>query len=972
MKTSLLAIGFALTAFPVWSQQFSENFNKSVFSKVHEIKSTRVREMALSQQKAKQHFPSMMTSVDKISGQITDVFGGLMSLPGQTVIDKAQFCISNHLSAFGINTSEWQMTGQLDAGHAHFVYFQQFINGHKVAFSRLSFRFTTDGQLQRIQLKHFGSPNSYATLISTATAENLLTQDLNLITIQSKSIDANWEWFAIPTTTGYELKPAYSYVIEGKGKNLPVHLTGFIDATNGDILYRQNKVKDIIDRSYNGMVYKQNPMLPASLEPMAEMALTINGNTYYTDSLGVFNDAILSSPITATVRLQGKWAKVNAVASGSVTPSFQDTILGNGVTITYPTAAPSSERHVNAYYHVTRVHDYMKGHYPTFTGMDIALPTNVDQTGGTCNAFYNGSSINFYPSGGGCNSFANCGDIIYHEYGHGINDKFYNWQGAGTMNNGGLNEGEADIWAISITHDPVLGKGSMPGTGGGMIRRYDQAPKVYPQDLVGEVHADGEIIAGAWWDVAVFAQDTILMGELFAKTLFDTPDGPDGTEGDVYHQVLISALTNDDNDNNLNNGTPHFNAIVAAFARHGIYLLGDAVVVHEEIAHQPTNTPIDITANVTVSTPAFLSAVKLFFRDRTLSWDSLVMNNTSGTLYSATIPGMAEGKIVDYYIALYDNLNIRSASFPEGYLPTLASNTITIPYQFGIGITKSFGFDFETTPANWTIGNASGDNATGGKWIVAKPIGSFVNGATGQLPVQPNYDHSTGIGGLGKCLVTGNATSTSSAIGSADVDGGKTTVITQTFDLTGMTEPVLEYYRWYTNNMGSNPGEDTWLVQAKDITASFWTTIENTKKSDNNWRRRILAVRKTLGIAGSNNLMLQYVASDAGAGGSIIEAAVDDVYLYDLTSVLSNGLDPQQIKASIYPNPAEDVVFINFNQPTEAKISVYDLTGKQLLSLDANVSTSHKLNIGGIPNGTYFIQIKTMQTVQSQKLTIMH
>ena len=118
--------------------------------------------------------------------------------------------------------------------------------------------------------------------------------------------------------------------------------------------------------------------------------------------------------------------------------------------------------------------------------------------------------------------------------------------------------------------------------------------------------------------------------------------------------------------------------------------------------------------------------------------------------------------------------------------------------------------------------------------------------------------------------------------------------------------------------------------------------------------------------------MLQYVASDAGAGGSIIEAAVDDVYLYDLTSVLSNGLDPQQIKASVYPNPAEDVVFINFNQPTEAKISVYDLTGKQLLSLDANVSTSHKLNIGGIPNGTYFIQIKTVQTVQSQKLTIMH
>ena len=32
------------------------------------------------------------------------------------------------------------------------------------------------------------------------------------------------------------------------------------------------------------------------------------------------------------------------------------------------------------------------------------------------------------------------------------------------------------------------------------VRRYDQDRKVYPQDLVGEVHADGEIIAGAFWD----------------------------------------------------------------------------------------------------------------------------------------------------------------------------------------------------------------------------------------------------------------------------------------------------------------------------------------------------------------------------------------------------------------------------------------------------------------------------------------
>src|SRR5690606_35935622 len=103
---------------------------------------------------------------------------------------------------------------------------------------------------------------------------------------------------------------------------------------------------------------------------------------------------------------------------------------------------------------------------------------------------------NFYAASG-CPSFAEIYDIIYHEYGHGINASFYSDMGKGRMFNGALNEGHADVWGMSITKDKVLGKGAMGGTTSS-IRRYDGAPKVYPQDIKGEVHADGEIIAGAW------------------------------------------------------------------------------------------------------------------------------------------------------------------------------------------------------------------------------------------------------------------------------------------------------------------------------------------------------------------------------------------------------------------------------------------------------------------------------------------
>ena len=73
------------------------------------------------------------------------------------------------------------------------------------------------------------------------------------------------------------------------------------------------------------------------------------------------------------------------------------------------------------------------------------METNVDEQG-SCNAYFDGSSINFYAEGGGCHATAKIVDVVYHEYGHAINSSRY---GSG-MWNGGLNEGYADVWAITF------------------------------------------------------------------------------------------------------------------------------------------------------------------------------------------------------------------------------------------------------------------------------------------------------------------------------------------------------------------------------------------------------------------------------------------------------------------------------------------------------------------------------------------
>lgn len=983
MKFSLLSLAFAATILPALAQQqyHAGQYNVSAFSNYRFIKPKERTNASLLQTQFRQQFPNWNITVDKLSGQITNAFGDAVSLQGNTLDAKVQFAIANKLQALALNPNEWAQVRNTIANHASYIGFEQRFDGHKVVFSKLSFRFTPTGLLQNIQLKTYGKPAAgVAATLSETTALQAATADLSNVTITQNNIDPNWVWFPVPSATGYELRPAYSFNIDGKTDETPLELKGYVDGITGKILYRTNGVHETVNQTVKATVYKQNPLLPTSIEPMANLKMTIGSNTYYTDTAGVLNESSLSLPVNATIALEGKWSKVRAVLSSNVTPTFLDTILTNGGVFELPVGSIAADRHLNAYYHVNKVHDFMKGYFPSFTGMDYPLTTNVDVTG-SCNAFYSSgsNSINFYAANATCNSFAYCGDIIYHEYGHAISDKFYQAQSVPSMQNGALNEGNSDIWGIGITHDPVLGKGST--NSGGIIRRYDQQPKVYPQDIVGEVHADGEIIAGAWWDVSVNIGSVDTMSQLFTKTYFDTPDGPDGTEGEVYHDVLISALMNDDNDANINNGTPHFNQIVAAFARHGIYLLGNATVAHTEVANQPINTPTTINASVNVTTPAFLQGVKLFYRNRvnaTTPFDSLTMT-AQGTNYTAAIPTQPEGSVMEYYFAVYDNSGFANTFAPTGYTPSsqVNDNKKNIPYQFGVGLAprlvETFDATIDTSLTNsWKIG-LSTDDATKGKWIQAVPVPSFLNSTSGQINVQTGADHTSGTG---QCLVTGNASSPSSSVGVEDVDNGTTTVLSPVFDITGFTQPIMEYYRWFGNDVGNNPGNDLWEVHIKDENVGNWRAVDRTYASDYSWRRRIFKVREFLPT--SNKVQVRIIASDKVInnlpqnGQSTVEGAFDDFYIYDNASALSvNNANPT--KANIYPNPANNEVIITLSKGENGSIKLYDITGKELYTTHTSASsTNYSINTSMIANGTYYLVIKGEHTLQSKKITIIH
>jgi hypothetical protein len=982
MKRLFFLFGLSAISFGTFAQQDVQHqhtgnkYGVTVFANSHNLRPAKRADIGLNTKLAAK-FPGWYIATDPWTGGFKDLNGSPIAVSGKTLSEKANNLMMNQLSVAGIKAGEWKLDHQFTNSKGYtYLYFYQAVDGKKVTFAKMHFRFTPDGKVARINMKGFGSPDASLTpVISEAKALDIATQELDGAIVTAKSIETNMEWFPIPTPNGFILHPAYKFLVEGKvqeSSSIPLNMFGFVDAIDGTLLYRDNETKDATDIKIVGSIYTDGYLNPTKIVGLPYVTAKIGtSTTLLANDTGFITTSAFTLPTTATISLEGPWSKVRSVPDANATPSFSKSITALGTSDSFNTASKSSSRHINAYYHVNTVHDFMKSLYGTsFTGMDYSLNTNVDASG-TCNAFYTSagsSSINFYPAGGGCVSFAEIRDVVYHEYGHAIVSKMY----SGGMKNGALNEGQADIWGMSITKNAILAQGSN-GTASSFIRRYDIDPKVYPMDLIGEVHADGEIIAGAWWDYGINVGSTDSMAKLFAECLLnDKPDGANGTEGEVYFEMLMSALMNDDDDAILSNGTPHFSEIVKAFAKHGIYLLQDIEIGHNELAHQAAGKPIDVTANLTISNPYFFQSLNLVYRVRGAAWDTIKMVDAGGFSFNAQIPAQPEGIIIDYYFSAQDLLDNEGIFAPANYFPSviLPENKVTLPYQFAVGVSKMRMVDFESTlDPDWQIGVSTVDAATAGKWVQAVPIATY----SGSLIVQTGNDHTSASG---KCLVTGNITGTATT---QSVKNGLTSVRTPFYDLTGYTNPIVEYYRWYSNDRGYFPKKEIWKVQMSAGSEIFTKDVENTNQSDHQWRRKIFKPLDLISTA--KQMQLRFLATEtptviAGAGSfnGLVEAGVDDLVIYEgKEGVVSSIAEMKQELAKIYPNPAIDVLNVILPSASFENISIafYDIAGKLISTVPVTKGAAkYSIDTKAMTSGQYLLVIQMDKTIQTHKVTI--
>ncbi len=441
----------------------------------------------------------------------------------------------------------------------------------------------------------------------------------------------------------------------------------------------------------------RRPGGPRVLAPAARVNLTVDGAQAITDDAGTFAwpgtaAAAITSSVTGDlvqiVNAAGALATAQLVAQPGqpVDWSLADDEFGDAQLTAYVYAMVAKAR--------ARVME------PSLAWLDLPLQIHVNEAD-SCNAFSTGDDLHFFRKNAVCENTGRLSDVVMHEFGHSFHKQSI-ITGVGAFNQA-MSEGAADFFAANIDDDSGVGRGfNFDDTA---VRDMDPpgTEKRFPGDVNGSPHLTGLIFAGAMWDLrkALIAELGPARGiavteQMYVGILQRATDIP---------TTYLAALTADDDDGNLGNGTPHSCAIEAAFGRHGIASPG-----FETTTIGAPNVA-GTTVSFTVTTPAAVTCPRPRVTAMSLAWQlgtgtpTTIAMTAQGDTWSATIPAQPDNTIILYRAI---------ATFDDGSTANLPDNAADPLYQLLVGAATPIWCEPLDVDPQWTqVGQA--------EWHVAPP-----------------------------------------------------------------------------------------------------------------------------------------------------------------------------------------------------------------------------------------------------------
>ena len=233
------------------------------------------------------------------------------------------------------------------------------------------------------------------------------------------------------------------------------------------------------------------------------------------------------------------------------------------------------------------------------------------------------------------------------------------------------------------------------------------------------------------------------------------------------------------------------------------------------------------------------------------SFNTTTMSSVGNGDYTGVLPSTGCGQIIEYYFQA-STTDGATISFPAG---AESSPLSALSQEFAV----AYEDDMEMS-SGWIVGSGT-DSASTGIWNRMDPQGT---------EAQPENDHTAS--GF-TCWITDGLAG--NGLGDRDVDGGATTLNSPMLDaIIAGDDAELVYWRWYSNNAGASPNEDSMLVEISNDNGNSWHELETVTENAGEWVEKRFRIADT--VEPTDQMRLRFVASDFN-NGSIVEAGVDDL-----------------------------------------------------------------------------------------------
>ncbi len=849
------------------------------------------------------------------------------------------------------------------------VGYAQKFNNIEVLLSSVQIMIRSDAKVISFERDYYSNIDAPTTpTVSVATAIER-AGEFNTEIKNRERIQANKELFIIPVHTPGNVDFRLVYDITIAGSDLITQT--FVDANSSALVWKRELTSNIDTKvKIAGMVKMNNPLNEEMIKPFYDINVLYNDSTYITDMNG---EVVL--PVEAisdfSVSFTGPYANVSRLGSEKTTFTKK---IEPGVDFEMEISDTNShlfERML--FYHTNKAHKFYTDIDPESSAMDFQINVTLRSQGMSPNASSNleTGDINFYKVDDPAAKMAQTPGILYHEYGHSVNTRLYKELGCSNgMINFATHEATADLNAALQLNDPRIGYGTFPDTNK-IIRTINNNNK-YPDDISGESHHDGLILAGAFWDMKKVINDLNYMAKLihYSKKI-SLPD--DENTGVAYAEWLLAALIADDalgeGDNDLTNGSPNAMEILEAFNKHQI---GPRLLVQSTFSHDPYPDTYDTENNYVINfhldgSIAFLentpSNVMLHYSINGGEYiDAPAEMLTKGN-YEVIIPAQPRGTKVRYYFTAVESYSKAKMEF----FKNMQSST---PYLFYVGYKTVFTDNLEEIEG-WTIG-ADSDNSTNAGWEYGVPSMVVFKSGNTKYTMQPGEDHSSD--GT-KCFVTGAGFDGTTSGFYTGMPNGKTTLTSPKYDISNLSKPLLTYYQYFVNIQYFGPNHlCNWITEISSDGGITWVTVENTKEFDWKWIEKKIDIEEYIELTKEFQFRIIF---NAKKGQNIIpgawnEGLVDDIgFLTANDGLVSSKQDEIYENIVIFPNPASDFITVgNIYEKIISKIEISDMNGITIHSISGISGDELKIDLNKFSTGMYVLKLYSETDVKTHKFVI--